>query len=73
MMVETITCNYPVWCKVNSAFLGPFQQVGLAGDIAEGQLNILALSQNTNERKKNIYANQHKYDDTNGSTQQVLE
>lgn len=55
MMVETITCNYPVWCKVNSAFLGPFQQVGLAGDIAEGQLNILALSQNTNERKKKTF------------------
>lgn len=39
-----VTCTYPVWCQVNSAFLGPLQQVWFAGDIAERQLYILALS-----------------------------
>lgn len=24
MTMKAITCRYPVWCKVNSAFLGPF-------------------------------------------------
>lgn len=44
MIVAAVTCKYPVWCKINSAFLGPLQQVWFAGDIAEWQLHILALS-----------------------------
>lgn len=43
---------YPVWCEVNSALLGPPQQVRLAGDIAERQLHILTFPDKTGKKHK---------------------